>query len=151
VTWSLPRNSEGNFKIGEHLLAAMDIGAAKGRGDRRNAGKVGKRDDQLLPAHEQHKHACLPPLLTASTSESWCNRCSRARHHLSMECVHDANGMEGTKVRRCANRDNGARAMRTQRTPPRYRKGLEAEKPIAGQLPLEADTVILGSAGKPTA
>lgn len=46
---------------------------------------------------------------------------------------------------------NGARAMRTQRTPPRSRESLEAERPIAGQLPTEADTVILGSAGKPTA
>ena len=77
--------------------------AAQGRGDRRDGGKVGKRDAQSLPAHEQHKYACLPPLLTASTSESWCNRCSRARHHLSMECAHNANGMEGTKVRRCTN------------------------------------------------
>ena len=67
----------------------------------------------------------------------------RARHHLSMECVHDANGMEGTKVRRRVNDDNGARAMRTQRTPPRSRKSLEAERPIAGQLPTEADTVVL--------
>ena len=44
-----------------------------------------------------------------------------------------------------------ARAMRTQRTTPRYRESLEAERPIAWQLPIEADTVILGSAGKPTA
>jgi hypothetical protein len=74
---SLPRNSEGNFRIGEHLLAAMGIGAVQGRGDRWDAGKVGKRDAQSLPAHEQHQYACLPPLLTASTSESWYNRCSR--------------------------------------------------------------------------
>jgi hypothetical protein len=68
-----------------------------------------------------------------------------------MKCVHDANGMEGTKVRRRVNDENGARAMRTQRTPPRSRKSLEAERPIAGQLPTEADTVVLGSAAKPTA
>ena len=146
---SLPRNSKGNFKIGEHLLAlaAMDIGAAQGRGDRCDAGKVGNQDAQSLPSHEQQKYTCLPPLLTASTSESWCNRCCGARHHLSMECVQDANGMEGTKVRRCANRDNGARAMGTQRTPPRSMKSIE----IAGHLPSKADTEILGSVGKPTA
>ena len=119
----------------------MDIGAAQDQGDRWDAGKVGKRDAQALPANEQHKYACLPPLLTASTSESWCNRCSNtsARHLLSMECAHDANGMEGTKVRRCRWSqlpDVSARAMRTQRTPPRSRESLE----IAGQLPSKADT-----------
>ena len=133
---SLPHYSKGSFK--DRRAPTRSDGqwrAAQGRGDRRDGGKVGKRDAQSLPAHEQHMYACqrilfrgvdslgflafsfasnkmyspphmyacLPPLLTASISESWCNPCSRARHHLSMECAHNANGIEGTKVRRCTN------------------------------------------------
>ena len=39
--------------IGEHLLAAIGIGAAEDKGDRWDAGKVSKWDTQSLPANAQ--------------------------------------------------------------------------------------------------
>ena len=104
--------------IGEHLFAAMDVGAAQVQGDRWDAGKVGKRDAQSLPANEQYKYACLPPLFIASTLESWCNRCGSARHLLSTKCAHDANVDRAQRSGAAGNPGSSARVMRARRTPP---------------------------------
>ena len=49
-----PTALNGISLIGEHLLAATDAGAAQIQGDRWDAGKVGKRNAQSVPANEQY-------------------------------------------------------------------------------------------------